>query len=209
MFSYALQRGMIKTNPIKLTASPRIVNNTPGILSVGDLTTLLNTASTVAPDMIPAIAIGFFAGVREAEIRRMDWKEINLQHGEIEIPASKAKGAARRIITMQPNLADWLRPYSGKTGPVLPANARKKIDAVKETAEVTVPRNAARHSFASYRFAATSNAPLVISELGHMGNPVVFERHYRAVVRKPEAERYFDIKPEAEAGNVVSFAGQA
>jgi integrase len=62
------------------------------------------------------LAIGAFAGVREAEIKRLNWSEVDQKRGHIEIKSSKAKSARRRIIEMQPNLREWLRPYAELTG---------------------------------------------------------------------------------------------
>jgi integrase len=65
------------------------------------------------------LAIGAFAGVREAEIKRLNWSEVDQKHELIEIKSSKAKSARRRIIEMQPNLREWLRPYAELTGSVV------------------------------------------------------------------------------------------
>ena len=54
-------------------------------------------------------------------------------------------------------------------------------------------------------FALTDNAPRVASELGHT-TPDLLYNTYRALVRREEAELYFNIRPEAEAANLVSFA---
>jgi hypothetical protein len=35
---------------------------------------------------------------------------------------------------MQPNLREWLRPYSELTGSVVPVNPRKKLDLVRKAA---------------------------------------------------------------------------
>ena len=78
------------------------------------------------------LAIGAFAGVREAEIKRLNWTEVDQRRGHIEIKSSKAKSARRRIVEMQPNLREWLRPYAGMTGRLVPVNARKKLDAIRE-----------------------------------------------------------------------------
>jgi integrase len=79
------------------------------------------------------LVIGAFAGLRDAEIKRLDWSEIDLVRGHIEVKASKAKSARRRIVQIQPNLSAWLRPYSGKAGPVVPLGARGKLDRVRES----------------------------------------------------------------------------
>ena len=80
------------------------------------------------------LAIGAFAGVREAQIKRLNWSEVDQKRGHIEIKSSKAKSARRRIIEMQPNLREWLRPYAELTGSVVPVNPRKKLDLVRKAA---------------------------------------------------------------------------
>ena len=43
--------------------------------------------------MVPFLAIGAFAGVRHAEIQRLDWKDVRFDAGIIEIHAGNAKTA--------------------------------------------------------------------------------------------------------------------
>ena len=53
-----------------------------------------------------------------------------------------------------------------------------------------------RHSFVSYRLAATQNAPQTALESGH--DQAVLFKHYRELVRPKDAERFFSIRPAAE-----------
>jgi integrase len=153
------------------------------------------------------LAIGAFAGLREAEIQRLDWHEIDLARGHIEVKAAKAKSARRRIVPIQPNLAGWLRPYAEMTGRVVPVGARRKLDRIREAAGLARwPNNGLRHSFASYRLAAIHDAPRVAAELGHT-SPQMLYSTYRELVLPEEAERYWKIDPQrGEAGKVVAFA---
>jgi len=205
LFSYAERRRMIDSNPILRTARPRLPNNPPEIFRVDELRALLDAANRLFPDVLPMLAIGAFTGLREAEIRRLEWSEIDLVRGFIEVKASKAKTARRRIIEIQPSLAAWLHPYINMTGRLVPPNARNKLDAIrKESGLRRWPKNGLRHSFASYRLAATHDAPRVASELGHT-SPQMLYSTYREVVRPEEAEQYWKIEPVAEAANVVTF----
>ena len=111
LFSYAERRRMIDSNPILRTARPKLPDNPPEIFRVDELRVLLDAANRLFPDVIPMLAIGAFAGLRDAEIKRLEWSEIDLVRGFIEVKASKAKSARRRIVEIQPNLAAWLRPY--------------------------------------------------------------------------------------------------
>jgi len=206
LFSYATKRRMLDSNPILHTARPKLPDNPPEIFTVDELWVLLETANRVAPDVVPMLAIGAFAGVRAAEIKRLDWQEIDLARGHIEIKAAKSKSARRRIIQIQPNLAEWLRPYAAMKGSVVPEVAIGKLDRVCKAAGLSRwPQNGLRHSFASYRLAACHDAPRVASELGHT-SPQMLYSTYRELVLPEEAERYWKIVPEVKAANVVSFS---
>src|SRR5262249_54981262 len=52
--------------------------------------------------LVPVLVIGAFAGLRTAEIERLDWREINLAGNFIEVKARKAKTRARRLVPIVP-----------------------------------------------------------------------------------------------------------
>jgi len=206
LFSNAESRGIIERNPILRTAKPKLVDAPPDIFTPDELRLLLETAHAQAHDVLPMLAIGAFAGLREAEIQRLDWSEVDLTRAHIEVTAAKAKTARRRIVQIQPNLAAWLRPYAMMKGHIVPVGARRKLGRVRKGAGLTRwPKNGLRHSFASYRLAAIHDAPRVASELGHT-SPQMLYSTYRELVLPEEAERYWQIAPATEAKNLVPFA---
>jgi integrase len=155
---------------------------------------------------VPFIATGAFAGLRRAELERLDWREIDLQAGLIEVTAQNAKSARRRFVKIQPNLAEWLKPYEQASGNVTPAEYRKLLDAARSAAAITDwPQNALRHSFASYHLAHFNDAAALALEMGHTNSNLVFQ-HYRQVVRPKQAERYWKIAPASSGKKVVQFA---
>ena len=204
LFSYAKQRQMITENPIEFTTKPKLIDKAPEIFSIDELQTLLEAAQKQEPDVLPMLAIGAFAGLRDSEIKRLNWTEVRPVRGHIEVTAAKAKSARRRLVPIQPNLMEWLRPYSGMTGPVVPARYKGKLGRVRKAAGLTHwPKNGLRHSFASYRYASTQDATMTAHDLGHSGTQLLFQ-HYRELVTPEEANGYWKIGP-AEAANVVSF----
>jgi integrase len=206
LFGYAESRGIIERNPIPRTAKPKLIDKAPEIFKVDELRALLEAANRQAPDVLPMLVIGAFAGLREAEIQRLDWDEVNLTRGHIEVKASKAKSARRRIVPIQPNLGAWLLPFSGMKGRVVPVGARRKLHHARKSAGLTRwPNNGLRHSFASYRLASIHDAPRVAAELGHT-SPQMLYSTYRELVFPEEADRYWKIAPAAETKNVVAFA---
>jgi integrase len=202
-FNFALGRGYCVSNPAEQSAKAKEIASAVGILTVEETARLLENA---APALLPYVAIGAFAGLRRAELERLDWQEVDLQSGLIEVTATKAKSARRRFIKIQPNLAKWLRPYAQLAGYVTPPAYRMLLESARKAAGITEwPQNALRHSFASYHLAQFSNAALLALELGHTNSNLVFQ-HYRQLVKPKQAERYWKIAPAVAGKKVIQFA---
>jgi integrase len=206
MFNYATQRGYATSNPAESTAKAKVVGEKPGILTVSEMARLLESGSA---DILPYLAIGGFAGLRRAELERLDWTEIDFDSDLIEVTAKKAKGARRRFVKIKPNLREWLLLVRKRSGKLAPDDFRNHFDAARTTAKITDwPDNALRHSFASYHLAHFQDAASLALEMGHTDTDMVFN-HYRQIVRPKEAERYWSIRPAREANITDIKAGSS
>jgi hypothetical protein len=148
--------------------------------------------------ILPLVAIGGFAGIRSAEIKRLDWEDIKWDRGHIEIAGRKAKTAARRLVPLSDNLKAWLAPWREATGPIVPISDTPGAlgdVAVKAQIPGGWRQNALRHSFISYRVAETGDVPRTALEAGN--SPKMIFRHYREVVTGDEAKAWFNIMPPA------------
>jgi integrase len=202
-FNFARERGYSAGNPAEKSARAKVIESAIGILTVEETARLLENA---APELVPYVAIGAFAGLRRAELERLDWREVDLQAALIEVTAKKAKSARRRFVRIQPNLAKWLQPYTQLSGDVTPANYRELLDTARERAGITDwPQNALRHSFASYNLARFNDAAALALELGHTNSNLVFQ-HYRQLVKPKQAESYWKIAPASGKRQILAFA---
>lgn len=208
-FAYAVRRDYAKANPVERIDKVKMADRPAAIFTPDELARLLNAAT---PETLPVLVIGAFAGLRQAEIFRLAWGEIDLARGFIEVKASKSKTAQRRLVKMADNLREWLRPFAGRSGPVWPgrqpgthgseSNWRAALQPVRSAAGIAQwPENGLRHSFGSYHLAKHGNAAALALEMGHTTTKEIFA-HYRELVRPEEAERYWNIRPTA-AANVV------
>jgi integrase len=179
------------------------------------------------PEMVPWLAIAGFAGLRTAEIRRLDWSEVNVMERHIEIKASKAKTAARRLAPITDNLAEWLAPYAKPSGKVTDfeswwnqfsiltaaVNEQRKEAARAAGKDPSSARkfvwkhNALRHSFCSYRLAVIKNAAQVALEAGN--SPQMIFANYRQLVTEAEAAKWFAVCPPKAAENIVPLGATA
>ena len=202
LFAFGLVRGWCVENPVAKLSKAKVPAGKVGILTPEQTARLLVNApvDTVAP-----LAIAAFCGLRRAELERLDWREVHLAKGLIEVAADKAKTARRRFIPIRENLAAWLASYARATGPVCPINWRVHFDKARELAKLdgaAWPDNGLRHSFASYHAARFQDAGKLAAEMGHTTPTVVFQ-HYRELVEPDTAARYWNILPDEGTANII------
>jgi integrase len=210
LLSFCVKRGYAAANPVMGTETAKVIDKPVGILSVDSASRLLRACS---PEAVPVVAIGLFAGVRVAELAKLDWSEIDLEVGLIEIRAHKAKTRRRRLVTIEPVLGAWLRPHWKASGPIATAAAKAQLKqarriagfgiAGQESAEEKAagielqpwPSNVLRHSFGSYWLAHRPDVAALALQMGN--TPAVIFAHYRELVRPADAARFWALLPSA------------
>ena len=168
------------------------------IASVDVMRTLLGTTNT---DVMMAVALGGFSGLRSEEIKRLRWEHIMFDQGHIEVMAQHAKTGVRRLVPLTDNLRAWLMPHRKREGKVIGyVNLSNQFEKVAKKLKVQWKRNFLRHSFISYRVAVVKNLPQVAMEAGNSVN--VIQRDYLKVVTEQCGNDWFGIFPGAP-GNIV------
>ena len=146
----------------------------------------------VKSEMLPYLAIAAFAGLRQAEISRLDWNEIKEEH--IVILGDNAKTRTKRHAPITPNLAAWLRPYRQHRGAVMPfKNAGNELWKLARACGVQSKHNGLRHSYGSYRLAVLKDPAQLSYEMGNTTRMVF--KHYRRVVEETQGVRWFSLSP--------------
>jgi integrase len=207
-FEWARKRAMVAENPVTDADKPEAPPKQPGILSAEETKAFFDALTKHAPGILPFWAVRAFAGVREAEAVRMDWRMIDLPGNKITLPATITKTRTLREIKIEPVLAAFLTPYAKTSGPVCPLSPMARRWhlrlALRSVPKLSQPRNWARHSFATYHLLAFRHAGETSMQLGHGGSPEVLHRHYKGVSTEQEAKAFWAILPTTPE-NVVSL----
>lgn len=194
LWTHALKAGWVAENAAEKTDMVTAIESTPGIFTPAQAASLLSASSG---DLLAFHSIGLFAGLRVAEIHKLDWQDVDLGSGFIHVTAAKSKTRSRRLVPILKNLRAWIQPIAKISGPIVEKNFRRRQLATRIAAGITVwPDNVMRHSFVSYRLAATGNAAQTALESGH--DQAVLFRHYRELVKPKDAKRYWELLPESE-----------
>ncbi|MCG8602939.1 MAG: tyrosine-type recombinase/integrase [Verrucomicrobiales bacterium] len=215
-FNHARKRGYCSANPVENIDKVKETAAEPEVLTVAEVKAILKAADE---RILPSIALAAFAGLRSSEIEGtvdhdgLDWSEIDFKESTILVRADVAKGRRKRHVTMLDNLAAWLKPLAKKKGPVWPSNGRKLHEAARRKAgfgkpgsetpkekkgKVKLkpwPKNAFRHSYASYHLAHFKNPAELVVNMGHQDNAEILFNHYRGIVKPKAAEAYWGIVP--------------
>jgi integrase len=91
----------VEKNPLADVPMAKVISGEPGILTPEQMARLLESADEAT---LPFWAIGGFAGLRTAELARLQWEQVDFQAGLIEVTAKSSKTAARRLVKIEPNL---------------------------------------------------------------------------------------------------------
>jgi integrase len=205
LFRFAIKRKFLPKDALEEIEAVQQAKENTGEIEIYTPEEIQEIMFAARPEMIPWLTIAAFAGLRTAEIQRLDWSEVNLSQRHIEIKAGKAKTAARRLAPLTDNLAAWLAPHAQAFGKVMDytswwhqfTNLTARINRLRkergDLREFAWKHNALRHSFISYRVADTQNVAQVALEAGN--SPQMVFSNYRQLVTAEAARAWFAIVP--------------
>jgi integrase len=199
LFSFARKRGYLPRNTQTEAEYVTLATDRGNPIRIYSPQQISDILHHLPERWIPFAAIGTFAGLRAAEIHRLDWSEVNLAEGHIVVERQKDKTGRRRIVPIQPNLKAWLKPHAKKSGPVCPRYSHDSTlliefsKAFKQTGVLSV-HNGFRHSYASHRLAVVKSADEVGLEMNT--SPRKLFQNYRELVTEKVGLGYFKVLPD-------------
>lgn len=196
LFSFARKRGYLPRSAPTEAEYITLATDRGNPIQIYTPEQISNILHLLPQRWIPFAAIGAFAGLRAAEIHRLDWSDINMEEGHIVVDRHKDKTGRRRIVPIQPNLHNWLQPHTKKSGWVCPHFSHDSTlliefsKAFKKTGISSV-HNGFRHSYASHRLAVVKSAEQVGLEMNT--SPRKLFQNYRELVTEKVAKKYFEV----------------
>jgi len=162
-------------------------------------------------ELIPPWTIGFFCGLREAELWRLTYSNIIISETEkhVIVPAAISKVKRKRIIPLSDNAIAWMQWYFQASGGT-PPDGDERLMSKWSLNKLRVHRqanyeaavgkgakwqqNCKRRAFASHYVAATQSLDKLALAMGHSTTELTFE-HYVGAVSHEEGLAYFQILP--------------
>ena len=170
MFSFANTEGYCASNPVTKIPLYDVPDKTPAILTIAQAVKLIDTAAETEAQLglLGYITFGLFAGLRRAEIERLDWSAYKAERRMVTVDGSIAKTGSIRNVALSDNALEWLKLCQSKSGRVSPSNLNHRLRRLRFLAGIDKwEGNELRHSFASYHYDLHQNGPLTAAQLGH------------------------------------------
>jgi integrase len=198
LFNYGIKHGWAELNLATRIDRPEVEDGEPQIFAVGQAETLLRQSAPFG--LRPYIAIGLFAGLRSAELLRLKGEAIKVDEKVIIVGADVAKKRSRRVVEMCEALLAWLKEALPIKGHIVDtAKFRDNMDELKKACGLKEwPHNGLRHSYGSYHLASVGDQVKTAAQMGHRDSGVV-HNHYKALVLKSEAEKYWALRPDSNS----------
>ncbi|MDB3958940.1 tyrosine-type recombinase/integrase [Opitutales bacterium] len=186
LFNYAVKKGVIPENPIKIDP-PKKKAIQPRVFSDDEWRNLVLTAirtqehtfSKGEPvELLAYVVLGLWCGLRPtAEIERLKWKDIHLDDDKPSVyiqPDWKVKHS--RWVDIPECAATLLKTCRKHSGHIVnPKNLRRRLAWLKEEAGVsdTWSADIMRHTFASMHYGFHQDKNGIANQLGHVDQTVL------------------------------------
>ncbi|OAM87994.1 site-specific integrase [Termitidicoccus mucosus] len=213
-FNHAVRKEWVGGNPVAKIPRNRIEHNrgSAEALTAERAAQLMAHVETVHDGaFVPFFALCLFAGIRpEGEISKLPAADVRLENSAITIEPWVSKVNMRRLITIQPNLAAWLKAYPLDEYPVIPPKDKMKSIAKKLTRirrQFGIGHDVLRHTFISMHVGKFRSMGDTALQAGNSES--IIRRHYLNVTTPQEAGAFFAIMPMLRAVPQAEPAPQA
>ena len=168
--------------------------STPVIISPEQFEQYLKNAPI---ELIPALALGGFAGLRPEEINKLTWEDYLRSEDKILMSAEITKTSLVRFVPKKTALKYWLGKVPNRTGKMLTISTTQKNKLVKNLKKLfggpigkaSQGRDLFRHCYVSYRFGECQRTSVVADETGHSES--VLKSSYLKLVSEEDAAKWF------------------
>lgn len=197
-FKHALQKEWIGSDPVQKVPQFRIAHRrgTARTLSAGEAAKLMEyVESYEGGRLVPFFALCLFAGIRPC-LRFGEMSRLRPEHikktGVIHVEPEVSKVDMKRSVTIQSNLAEWLKAYPLCEFPIQVKNMQHLRARIAKTFGLS--HDVMRHTFISMHIAKFRSMGDTALQAGN--SEAIIRKHYLDVRDAEEAEAFFNIRPK-------------
>ena len=187
LLSFCVRQGWLAKNPCSSLEKIRHDYDAPSVVTPEQAAQLVTKCHQ---KLKPWLVLGLFCGLRPEEADSTTWDDIRSDH--IVVAAGKIRTSRRIVYPHSNSMKLLLSCRDGGQLPIPNSSRRKLQRQLRESIGWDEwPKDILRHSAASYWLAAEPDAARIALQLGN--SPKVLLKHYRELVTKQDAERFWAV----------------
>lgn len=181
LFEFSIRRGWCDKNPVKPVPRRKVTEREIRPLSIAEIKRLLTNARNMkCGECSAAAGLLVWAGMRPGEVRRLTWKDIDLEENAVTVRSQCSKTGGVRHVEICPALRGWLKnSYAPKNMRVCPPGWARKWKALRDSSgfKGTWVQDVLRHTFASYHAKHFRDLPRLQIDMGHRDQTLLRSRY--------------------------------
>ncbi len=203
LYNYAIRHQWAENNLTDTLTWPSAEDKPVEVFTPQEAAVLLEHGDDFG--LLAFVAIGLFAGLRSAELLRLNWSAVKLAEQCIMVDAHAAKKRSRRVVEINDTLAAWLGKCGKTQGRIVETTEDGITGLLNRLAKAAgLPKwkhNGLRHSFATYHLALHGDPVKTAFQMGN--SPVVVHNHYKGLVSNGDVKTYWSLRPADDAAQKV------
>ncbi len=195
IFSYAMRQRWCDYNPAKAILRPPVIEQRIEILTIPQIQVLVRCTHTIGDlqSMDAALRLMLWCGVRPAEVRRLQWGDIDKIEKVVYIEGMNSKTGGARAVPLRGGALSLLQEQHPMDALIAPKDWNRLWKRLRCSAGFDAWQNdALRHTFASMHLKRFHNLLLLQEEMGHR-NSVLLQTRYLNLrhLSRSAAARFF------------------
>ena len=207
LFEFALRRQWCDKNVVKLIEKRKVVEKEIKPLSLTEAKKLLKTSQQPKyRDCSASVGFLLLAGIRPREVRRLEWRDIDLSENVITIRSQCSKTGGVRQVEICPALKNWLIRSMNQNAPyfsdgvheeqkICPDNFNRKWKTIRDSSgfKGVWVQDVLRHTYASYHAKYFRDLSRLQINMGHRDQSLLRSRYVNmSGITSADARAFFN-----------------
>lgn len=207
LFEFALRRQWCDKNVVKLIEKRKVVEKEIKPLSLTEAKKLLKTSQQPKyRDCSASVGLLLLAGIRPREVRRLEWRDIDLSENVITIRSQCSKTGGVRQVEICPALKNWLIRSMNQNAPyfsdgvheeqkICPDNFNRKWKTIRDSSgfKGVWVQDVLRHTYASYHAKYFRDLSRLQLNMGHRDQSLLRSRYVNmSGITSADARAFFN-----------------
>ncbi len=170
LFEFALRREWCDKNPIKRIERKKVIEREILPLKLSETKQLIKTAQRESPVYAVVAALLVYTGIRPREVRRLTWRDIDIEEKTITVRSQCSKTGGVRQVEIPPVLNRLLITHkSENTSHICPTDWQRRWRKIRDNSGFRGRwvQDVLRHTYASYHAKRFKDLPRLQLNMGH------------------------------------------